>query len=190
MKIRYSLIIFFSSIGMYAQSESLNNVKYQFAQDVFKNKYKKVSFEKFTEKIEATNISVQYEKKNLVISEIPDEYKAILITGIFYPNIITGNYDPEVKSNEEIALMTTNEKVFYNMMRNDSLRIGYLDELKLLNPNSKVKRFVFWLFTKGRANAIECYFELENLKANDKTPMSEFIKNSRLTFYYKGTLII
>jgi len=190
MKILFLLILFLSSLEVYSQNESLNNSKYQFAKDVFKTKYKKEHFEKFPGKIEVSSSSIQYDEKTFVFDNIPGEFMEIFTSGIFYPNILTGNHIAQVKPQEEVATMTVKEKIFYNMMRTDSLRIGNINELTLINPNPKIKRFAFWLFTKGRANATECYFELENSKANDKTPISEFIKNSKLTFFYRGTLII
>ena len=174
-----------------AQTENLNSGKYQFAKDVFEKKYSKQYFEKFNGKIIIENrTSIKFDEKTLVIYNLSDELKSIFTSGIFYPNIITGNRPAVIKSKEEIESMTKNEKMFYNMTRTDSLKISYFDELKLLNPNPKIKRFIFWLFNMGSANPTECYLELENENATEKTPLMEFIKNAKLTFYYQGTLIL
>jgi hypothetical protein len=76
------------------------------------------------------------------------------------------------------------------MTRTDSLTIGNFDELKLLNPNYQTKRFLIWIYRKGMANPTEWYFELQNIKANEKTNLTEFIENAELTFIKKGTIII
>ena len=87
---------------------------------------------------------------------------------------------------------TLNESAgfLYNLSRNDSTRIGNVDQLERLNPNAKTKRFVFWLYKMGMANLTECYFELYNETGNKKMGLEEFINGSRLTFYYSGTIII
>ena len=40
------------------------------------------------------------------------------------------------------------------------------------------------------ANPTEWYFELQNMKANEKTNLTEFIENAEITFIKKGTIII
>lgn len=176
---------------IYAQTENLNSTKYQFAKGVFEKNYTKQNFEKFKGKISIENgITIKFDEKTLVIYNTSEVYKAIFFNGIFYPNIITGNQISIIKSEKEIESLTTSEKVFYNMTRTDSLQIANFNELKALNPNPKIKRFVFWLYNIGSSNPTECYIELENQKATEKTILAEFIKNAKLTFYYRGTIII
>lgn len=184
------LIILLSFAKLSAQTENLTSSKYQFAKDVFEKKYSKQNFQKFKGKIVIDSNSIKFDEKTLVLYNVKNVYKPIFTDGIFYPNIITGNHIAIIKSKEEIDSMATSERVFYNMMRTDSLTIGYFDELKALNPSPKIKRFIFWLHSPGRANPTEYYFELENEKATKKTTLPEFIKNSKLTFFYRGTLII
>jgi len=190
MKVISLLILFLLTKGTYAQDESLTGTKYQFAQYVFKNEYKRASFKRFSGKMQVKSNSILYDEKTLVLDDIHNPHLTIFTSGIFYPNIITGHKRSELKSSQAVALMTTIEKVFYNMTGTDSLTISGFEELSLINPNSRIKRFVFWVFTKGRANPTECYIELENLTANNKTPILNFIKNSKLTFFYRGTIII
>ena len=167
MKLKTSLriVFFLLSFGkLSAQIENLNSGKYRFSKEVFEKKYTKQNFEKFNGKINILeDNSIQFDEKKLILENINDEYKTIFTNGILYPNIITEN--------------------------NES-RIIYFNELKGLNPNPKIKRFVFWLHRIGIANPTECYFELENDQATDKTTLIDFIQNSKLTFYYRGTLII
>ena len=42
----------------------------------------------------------------------------------------------------------------------------------------------------GVANPTEYYIELFNDKATKETELDEFIENSKMSFYYIGTLII
>lgn len=86
--------------------------------------------------------------------------------------------------------MSTDAKVFYNLSRNDSITIGNVEQLEKLNPNAKTKRFVFWLYNRAMANPTECYFELYNDKGTKEMTVDEFISNSRLTFFHRGTLIL
>jgi hypothetical protein len=173
---------------LFGQSDA---VKYQFAKEVFEKEYQTKSYEKFTGKIVIENKnSIKYDEKVLTVPDISDDYKLIFTKGIFYPNIITGNQIAITKRKSEIDSMTANEKLFYSMTRTDSLGIGNFGELEELNPNPQTKRFIFWLWTLGRANPTECYFELKDEKATKETSLKEFIENSKLTFYYKGTIII
>ena len=75
-------------------------------------------------------------------------------------------------------------------MRNDSLSICCLEEFENLNPNLQTKRFKFWVFKIGIANPTEYYFEICNDSATKETSLEDFLEKSKMTFYYKGTLII
>jgi hypothetical protein len=185
------ILILLSFGNLFGQSEDFNNSKYQFAKEVFSKEYSKQNFEKFKGKItvESEN-SIRFDEKTLIIPCLAEDYKRIFTSGIFYPNIITGNQIAVTKTKKEIENMTTSEKILYNLTRIDSIQIGNLEELERLNPNSKTKRFVFWLYNKGRMNPQECYFELENKTATKETSFSQFINNANVTFFYLGTLIL
>lgn len=190
-KILNIIIVLFSFGTMFSQNENLNQTKYQFAKNVFEKEYLKTTYEKFDGKIIIENeTTIKYDEKTLIIPDLKNEFKLIFTKGIFYPNIVTGNQIAEVKTKIELEKMTENERVFYNMTRTDSLTIGNFDELKLLNPNYQTKRFLIWIYRKGMANPTEWYFELQNIKANEKTNLTEFIENAKLTFIKKGTIII
>jgi hypothetical protein len=150
------------------------------------------TYEKFDGKISVVNENtIRFDEKTLIFFEnSKDEYLVIFIKGLFYPNIITGNIISEIKSKEELENMSDKDRIFYNIARTDSLTIGYIDELKLLNPNHKTKRFIIWVFRKGMINPTAWYFELQNNKATRKTSLSEFIQNAKLTFCKSGTIII
>jgi hypothetical protein len=190
-KVLKIIILLFSFGTIFGQSENLNQTKYQFAKKVFEKEYLKTTYEKFGGKIIIENeTKIKYDEKTLNIPNLNAEFKSIFTKGIFYPNIVTGNKIAEIKTKIELDKMTTQEKVFYNMIRTDSLTIGNFDELKLLNPNCQTKRFLIWIYRKGMANPTEWYFEIQNKKANEKTTLTEFMENAELTFIKKGTIII
>jgi hypothetical protein len=185
----FLMMLLFGNVS--AQTDDLNNGKYHFAKHVFEQNYSKKHFKRFKGKIiVVNNNSIKFDEKTLVIYGLNPEYKSIFTSGIFYPNIITGNRRAIIKSKKEIESMTKGERVIYNMTRSDSIKITYFDQLKALNPNAKIRRFIFWQQDIDTMNPNECYFELENENATEKTSLSEFIENAKLTFYYKGTIII
>lgn len=190
MKSILHLILFVIYGNIFGQNKDLDKSEYRFAKEAFRKEYSKKSYERFKGLIIENPGSIKFDEKTFEFLNNVGDYKLIFTLGILYPNIITGNVVAKTKSNEELKSLTESEKVFYNMMRIDSLKIGAFRELPALNPNEQIKRFSFWLFNKGSMNPTEYYFELENKEATDKTTLSEFIKNSILTFIYKGTIII
>lgn len=180
------------TISTYPQSESLNDSRYIFPKRVFTEEYKRQKHKRYRGKITVIDKNnIKYGDKILTIPTLKEEYTLIFTSGLFHPEIIVGKGKAIVKSQSEINKMSDTQKVMYQMSRRDSIIIGYnFDELKLLNPNPQTKRFVFWLLTPGLGNTTECYFELYNPNATDKTPMQEFINGARLTFYHRGTIII
>jgi hypothetical protein len=190
-KILYVVILLFSIGNIFCQTENLNQGKYRFAKRVFEKEYLKTAYEKFDGKIIIVNdFTIKYDEKTLNIPNLEEEYKLIFTKGIFYPNIVMGNEIAEIKTKAEIDKMTKDEKIFYNMTRTDSLTIGAFDELPLLNPNVKTKRFLIWIFRNGEMNPTEWYFELQNANATKETELKEFIKKAKLTFCKSGTIII
>jgi hypothetical protein len=174
---------------VYSQEEYSEQAKYRFAKKVFEKEYLETVFENFSGKIVVENENtIKFDEKTLTLNV--KEYREIFTSGLFYPNLIIGNHTVDIKTKEELEKMTTNEIVFYNMTRTDSVRIGNMQELVLLNPNYQTKRFLIWIMRPGRANAQEWYFELQNKKANKKTKLSDFIKNAKLTYSKSGTIII
>ena len=167
------------------------NSKYQFAKRVFKREYKKQEFEIFKGKVEKIDESTfRYGDKVLNIDTEDYSIMNVFSKGIFHPEIIGGKKTIKALTKSQLDTMTTQSQFFYNLSRNDSIRIGEVEELERLNPNSKTKRFVFWLYQRGMANPTECYFELYNNKATKNMTLEEFINGSKLTFYHRGTIII
>jgi hypothetical protein len=162
----------------------------EFAADVFKTKYKKGSFERFPQKVQLIDDNTfQFGEKILQISFEEKLLRPIFEKGIFNPDVIFGQTTrPPTKSISDT--LDSSQKEFYNLIRNDSLKICCIKEVKGLNPNPQTKRYKFWVFDLGLINPTEYYFELYNEHANQDTPLDEFLKNARMTFYYKGSIII
>lgn len=167
------------------------NSKYQFSTDVFKKEYKKREVEAFKGKVVKINeTTFQYGDKVLEVDCEDSSLLIIFSTGIFHPNIIGGKVTNKSLTQSQLDTMSTEKQIFYNLSRNDSIRIGEVEELGRLNPNSKTRRFVFWLYQKGMLNPTECYFELYNDKGRRRMKIAEFVKGSKVTFYHRGTIII
>lgn len=166
------------------------NSKYDLAKDVFKQEYQKKDFEKFSGKVEVINENTfRYGDKVLTIRTEDKSLITIFSKGIFHPDIIGGKHTTKSLTKSQLDTMSTDAKVFHNLSRNDSITIGDVEQLEKLNPNSKTRRFVFWLYNRAMANPTECYFELYNEKGTKEMTIEEFINNSNLTFYYRGTLL-
>jgi hypothetical protein len=167
------------------------NSKYDFAKDVFKREYKKNDFEKFNGKVGVINENTfRYGDKVLTIHTEDKSLIPIFSKGIFHADIIGGKHTTKLLTKSQLDTMSTDAKVLYNLSRNDSITIGDVEQLEKLNPNAKTKRFVFWLYNRAMANPTECYFELYNDKGTKEMTIDEFINNSRLTFFHRGTLIL
>ena len=195
------LLILSSFVNSYGQN--LNEIKYRFAKDVFKSdKYEKCNYDRFTEKIDLINSvtdsfsdttltshTYQFGDKTITVRNVSPDLRLIFENGIFNPNVIFEKKTTKISKADFNSLNTT-QKVFFNLTRNDSLTISGLEQLEKLNPNFKTKRFKFWVWRIGSANPTEYYIEFYYDKATKKTNLIEFIENSKMSFYYKGTIII
>jgi hypothetical protein len=180
------LLLTFCTVVTYGQ-----NSKYDFAKDVFRREYKKTNYETFRGQVEVINKNIfRYGDKVLTVYTEHTKLIPIFSQGIFHADIVGGRHTTKSLTKFQLDTMSTDAKVFYNISRNDSSTIGNVEQLEKLNPNPKTRRFVFWLYNKGMANPTECYFEIYNDKGTKEMTIDEFIKNSKLTFYYRGTLIL
>jgi len=165
--------------------------RHEFAKEVFKKDYKKQNLERFNGQVVKIDESTfRFGDKVLIVDTEDNRLMDIFSSGIFHPDIIDKNRATKPLMKTQSDTMTESEQVFYNLSRNDSTTIGNLEELKKLNPDSKTKRFVFWLYQKGMMNPTECYFEIFNKNGTKQMTIEEFIKDSNLTFYHRGTIII
>jgi hypothetical protein len=167
------------------------NSKYDFARGVFTKEYIKQNHQRFSGHVRQINEhTFRYGDKVLIVDAEDGRLLTIFSKGIFHPDIIDKRRATKPLTKVQLDTLTESEQVFYNLARNDSTIIGSLEELEKLNPDSKRKRFVFWLYRKGMMNPTECYFELYNDKGTKEMMIEEFINNSKLTFYHRGTLIL
>lgn len=183
------ILIGFSSFQCLAQTD--NEVKYQFAKKVFNSKeYVKKNFDRFSGRIDSIDSNTfRLGEKILKIETGNNELRKLIEIGVFNADEIFGK-ETTKKTKTELDSLSQNQKVFFNLTRNDSLAICCFESLEKLNPNPQTKRFKFWVMRIGVANPTEYYIELYNDKATRETELDEFIENSKMTFYYKGTLII
>jgi hypothetical protein len=168
-----------------------NEIDYRFAKEAFKSEnYKRNNYPRFDREVTKIDEGVfKFGKKYLTIELERPEYEKIFKLGIFNPDIVFGK-ETYSKTKAELDTLSQKQKVFYNFIKNDSLSICCVEELKKINPNPQTKRFIFWLFRIGIANPTEYYFELYNENATKRTSFEEFIENARMTFFYAGTIII
>lgn len=167
-----------------------DSVKYKFAKEAFDNYYTKTNYEKYENGVQKIDSNTYKFGDKIIVVEIENgKYETLFQNGIFNPDIIFGKETSKLKQSE-IDSLSLNKQVFYNLSRNDSLAICCFEELEKLNPNPQTKRFKFWVLRKEISNPTEYYMELYNGNARKETSIEDFIENSKMTFYYKGTLII
>ena len=193
---KYLIYIFVLSVAVvYGQKKQFKNQGEQedyWAEQLFEQKYIKQSFEKFKGKvsiIDKTNI--EFDNKSLEFWSVKPELLEIFTEGIFYPQIVIGHEkNNPIKSESELKLLTNNERLLYNLKRNDKLRISDFEELPFLSKSPTIKRFRFWNYTFGSMNPQVYFIELTNENATEKTELSSFIKGAKLTFVKEGWMII
>lgn len=189
MKILLTILLSAWLTAVFGQNAA--DSKYRFAMGVFKSDlYRPATLQKFGGEIKKTGDTYyKFGDKKLKIS-VPDTTLLIIFQkGIFNPDIVFGE-ETTHKEQAELDTLPQNQKVFYNLTRNDSLSICCFEPLGLLDPNPQTRRFKFWVFRIGMANPTEYYLELQNYKATKATTLKEFLESSTMTFYYKGTIII
>ena len=170
---RFLFLIIFP-FNIFGQTENINSGKYHQAKEVFENNYQKQELAKFSKnQIKIKNNTVFLgEIKSIKFDEQSNaNTKLILCNGLLDPYLINGSFN---------------------------LTISIIDELVLLNPNPRTKRYKFWIYNSsknnslmvGLANPNEYYFELQNEDADENTTNEDFINGAKLTFLKFGTIII
>jgi hypothetical protein len=159
------------------------------AKELFKTRYKKQSFPRFTGMINILNeTTFIYGNETLIVENTSTELKTIFKLGLFYPEIITG----VVKQDTTVALieMTPEQKKMHKLIGSSCFKVSSLEELTFLNRTPYIKRFRFLLFRKGLSNPTMCYIELTNEKAVSSTGELSFIEGSKLTFFTRGSVML
>ena len=169
---RFLFLIMFP-INIFGQTEDIDSGKYHPAKEVFEKYYKKQEHSKFSK----NQIQIENNKvllggiKSIEFSDKSSETtKLILYNGLLDPYLINGSFN---------------------------LTISIIDELVLLSPNPRTKRYKFWIYNSsknsllvGLANPSEYYFELQNENADENTSNKDFINGAELTFLKFGTIVI
>ena len=117
------------------------------------------------------------------------EFQAIFETGIFYPGIIFGDVPAVHKTTKELSAMSDEQRVFYNLIRSDTVTISNVEELEFLRtPTSRRFRLLIWHM--GMANPKLSFMELTNDQATKDTPTDSFTKGGLLTFFKEYSILI
>ena len=185
------IYILIGFICFHCLGQTDNKIKYQFAKGVFNSKeYLKGNYDLFSGRIDSIDSNTfRLGEKILKIETGNNGLRKLIGIGVFNADEIFGN-ETTKKTKAEIDSLSQNQKVLFNLTRNDSLTICCFESLDKLNPNPQTKRFKFWVMRIGVVNPTEYYIELYNDKATKETELYEFIENSKMSFFYKGTLII
>ncbi|OWR14137.1 hypothetical protein [Chryseobacterium sp. VAUSW3] len=167
------IILIIIPVFIFGQAENIDSGKYYPAKEIFETKYEKEHYPKFLKSQIKTvgNKVILGEMKSLEFNDQSNEKtKIILKSGLLDPYWINGSYH---------------------------LKIGWIDELTLLNPNSQTKRFKFWIFYTGHKNPLlnsvnphEYYLEFYNAKATENTTFINFMENAHLTLIKYGGIIL
>jgi len=105
--------------------------KYQFSQELFaSDKYSRTRYERFPgEIVMLDGDTYKFGEKTIKISLENKRYEVIFRKGILNPDVVFGK-EMTRKDQEELKQLTKNERIFYNMIRNDRLSICCIQELK------------------------------------------------------------
>lgn len=158
---------------------------------LFKLEYKKQAYERFDGNILIISQNeIQFDNKILIV-HCDDDYLGIFRLGIIYPQLSIGFEENNmILSEEELGKKSSEEKFLYHIRRNDTFSVSNIEELTYVNKSPSIKRFRFLSFKKGFTNPDVYFFELTNEKATKSTTRSDFIKNSTLTFYKRGWVML
>lgn len=197
-----SLIIFLWISTLFVDASAQNN-KPEFknqgeqenywAKKAFEVGYKKQSYQKY--KGLNTKEGNTYKYGDVMITiDTSAVLRKIIESGIFYSDIFaqSAKYQFDFKKIEFITDTnnTPNNSTPHAIRDFNNLYISYFEELKFWKNKPTIRRFKFWLTTKGLLNPIEYYMELTNSKATSKTTTLLFIDKAKLTFFKQGGVII
>lgn len=159
------------------------------AEKLFYEQYNKNIYEKFEgEIVEIDKNNIKF--KNKVLSGyFSTEYKTIFTSGLFYPQLLSGDEVTLRKKEEELSKMSEIELFRYHMTQNDTLSIGDFEELKFLSKPPTIKRFRFWVY-RNWSNPQVHFIELTNENADKSTDLKTFIQGAILTFIKDGWIIL
>lgn len=135
--------------------------------------------------------SYKFNEKTLVLLTNNNDLRILLKNGIFYPNIITGDFVAEIKSKEEIAALSDTARIIYSFTRTDSIMISDFHEMPYFNSvDPTFRKYKFLLWRIGFMNPQECYIDLESKYATKETTKEEFLRTCKVVRFEKGSILI
>ena len=191
MKLLFSLSLsLLLSINVFGQKTEKPTSKDKAAIEHFKNDYKKKNYKKFSGNISVKDNQVLFDTKIIYYDKSDKITKLILQEGLVYPQLLT-DFQIDKFENED---SDRTQKRFVRLQKNwkdsfevNNIKLSNASELLFLSSDVKVKRFKISCKDPKFPNIMVYYFELTNKNATDKTPLEEFIKNSKLTYIYQKT---
>jgi hypothetical protein len=192
----FIFFIFISSLiattenRLYAQTQGEQEKKW--AKNTFRKQTDSKVYPIFSGEITVIDSTTfKFDEKTIILLDDPrPEITVLFQNGIFYPNIITGDEKAVIKTQSELDTLTENETVIYNWSRTDMVKISDFEEVEPFFKSPKTRKFQFYLYRLGLMNATVCYLELTNKSATRKTSLLEFMKNSHVTFFKEGSILL
>ena len=159
----FCMQVFAQNIGDGKSSPEFKNQGEQedyWTKNFFRKEYKDQQLEVFTGRVVAAAYAFIFSGDSLFVNSQSIEMKTIFLKGLLYPSLIGGN------------------------------KISDIEELKFIEKSLQQRRFKFLLYQKSLSNPTVCFFELTNRHATQKTTLTEFIRDTKLTFFKQGWIMI
>ncbi len=182
------LLIIVKSLN--AQTQGDQELKW--AKEAFDKNNQRREYPKFTGQIINTEGSTyKFNESFITVYEISDETKYLIENGIFYPSIVTENDFPLdiIRINMKLNMKNQNKDEITSQPSKDSLIISDFECIESLSTITQ-KRFRLFLYLKDSINPQLCFIELTNKDATKEMTYKEFVKNCRVTFFEKGSILI
>jgi hypothetical protein len=193
------LFTFICTVNAIAQKKDSFVVRTHFAsqgeqedywsEKLFHEEYNEQHYARFMGNIDVIGISHIRFGSIILHADVAPEFKCIFSLGILYPQLITEYSVYPRESSGELSKMADGQRVINNMILNDTLSIGNLEELKFLSTDPTKKRFRFWEYRKWSKNPQVYFIELTNKAADRSTNLENFIKGAALTFVKRGWIV-
>jgi len=174
--------------------------EYWWAEQAFTKNYKPQPFTEYKGTIIANGNTFTYDEQVIEVYA-SQEIKSLFKKGVFYPSLILyadNGLPRSLKiripkdttqrslSNDTVSAVKNLKSVF----NPDSLVVSAFEELKRLEASARQRRFRFLLYTKGFLYPTLYFVELTNNQATLGTDLTTFLKNVRITFLRKGSVLI
>lgn len=185
-----SFCLLLSAYGFGQKKETLS-AKDKAVVEHFKNDYRKKNYKRFDGKITVKDNLVQFDDKFFYYDKSDRILAQLLKEGLIYPQLLT-DYQMQ-KFLDETTDKT--QKRFLKLQKDpkaafdtNGVRLNDVSELTFLSTTPTVKRFKIICKDSRISQSLTYFIELTNKEATAKTPMEDFIKNSKLTYIYQKTV--